>query len=78
MSDERAKGAGTTKTPTEQAIAEIVKMTPRKVTVELTLPVSRGGDRPVVHLEWTREDTNMPLSDLLTRIEAYVAQFGTK
>jgi hypothetical protein len=26
-------------------------------------------------LEWTREDTNMPLSDLLARIQSYVAQY---
>ena len=51
-------------------------MNPRKVTVSLTLPVSRGNDRPLINLEWTREDTNMPLSELLTRIEEYVSKFG--
>ncbi len=63
---------------TQRAIAEIVKMNPRKVTVTLTLPVPSAPDRPMVELEWTREDTNMPLSELLALIEQYVAHFGAK
>jgi hypothetical protein len=66
------------KTPTDPAIAQIVQMNPRRVTVTLTLPIAGGGERPTVTLEWGREDTNMPLSDLLNRIEAYAAQFGNK
>lgn len=77
MPESSAKGASAPASrPTDQAIGEIVKMNPRKVTVSLTLPVSRGDDRPMINLEWTREDTNMPLSELLTRIEEYVSKFG--
>ncbi len=53
-------------------------MNPRRVTVTLTLPVSGGEGRPTVTLEWSREDTTMPLSDLLHRIESYVGRFGSK
>jgi hypothetical protein len=79
MSDQHPKGGEEGgKSTTQMAIADIVKMTPRSVTVTLTLPVSGARERPVLQLEWTREDTNMPLSELLGRIEAYVVQFGTK
>lgn len=61
----------------DQAIAEIVEMQPHKVVVALTLPVGGRDVRPVISLEWSREDTNMPLSELLKRIEEYVARFGT-
>ncbi len=74
MPDPRPKGAAVT---SDQAIADIVQMKPQKVSVALTLPIGGRDDRPVVTLEWTREDTNMPLSELLKRIETYVAQFGT-
>lgn len=71
--------AAATRAPNvENAIGEIVKMNPRRITVTLTLPVGRPDSRPVVTLEWTREDTNIPLSDLLKRIEGYVNQFGGK
>ncbi|MCI4358520.1 MAG: hypothetical protein L3J95_02540 [Thermoplasmata archaeon] len=62
----------------DSAIAQIVQMNPRRVTVTLTLPVSGGEGRPTVTLEWSREDTTMPLSDLLLRIESYVSRFGSK
>ena len=61
----------------DQAIAEIVEMQPHKVVVSLTLPVGGRDVRPQISLEWSREDTNMPLSELLKRIEEYVARFGT-
>jgi hypothetical protein len=64
------------KTPTENAIAQIVKMNPMRVTVTLTLPVPDDSERPVVTLEWSREDKTMPLSELLGRIETYVTEFG--
>jgi hypothetical protein len=62
----------------DTAIAQIVQMNPRRVTVTLTLPVTGGQGRPTVTLEWSREDTTMPLSDLLHRIESYVERFGSK
>lgn len=62
----------------DTAIAQIVQMNPRRVTVTLTLPVAGGEGRPTVTLEWSREDTTMPLSDLLLRIESYVSRFGSK
>jgi hypothetical protein len=74
MSDSPAKGAP--HGSTEQAIAEIVKTNPRRVTVTLTLPVQQNEARPTVTLEWGREDTNMALSDLLKKIEGYVNAFG--
>ncbi len=52
-------------------------MKPQKVSIALTLPVGGRDVRPIVTLEWSREDTNMPLSELLKRIESYVAEFGT-
>ena len=64
--------------PPDTAIAQIVQMNPRRVTVTLTLPVSGGQGRPTVTLEWSREDTTMPLSDLLLRIETYVSRFGSQ
>jgi hypothetical protein len=70
--------AGRGKSQTEHAIADIVKMNPRRVTVTLTMPIPDSADRPVITLEWDREDTNMPLSDLLGRIEAYISQFGAE
>ena len=70
--------AGRGKNQTEQAIAEIVKMNPRRVTVTLTLPIPDNVDRPVVVLEWDREDTNLPLSELLGHIEAYVTRYGAE
>ena len=62
--------------PPESAITQIVQMNPRRVTVALSLPVAHTHSHPVVTLEWSREDTTMPLSDLLHRIETYVAQYG--
>ncbi len=62
----------------DSAISQIVQMNPRRVTVTLTMPVEGAGSRPTVTLEWGREDTNMPLSELLTRIESYVAKFGNR
>ena len=62
----------------DQAISDIVDMQPRRVTVQLTLPVEGGAARPVVVLEWTREDTNMPLSELLGRIQEYVGRYSVK
>ncbi|MCI4335687.1 MAG: hypothetical protein L3K17_00610 [Thermoplasmata archaeon] len=67
-----------TTTPADQAIADIVEMQPHRVTVGLTLPISEGSARPTITLEWTREDTNMPLSELLQRIEGYVARYSGK
>ena len=61
----------------DPAITQIVQMKPQKVMVALTLPVGGRDVRPVISLEWSREDTNMPLSELLKHIEKYVAQFGT-
>jgi hypothetical protein len=69
--------AATTPAP-DTAIGQIVQMNPRRVTVTLTLPVQAGSGRPTVTLEWSREDTTMPLSDLLQRIEQYVARFGSQ
>ncbi len=74
MADQRAKGMAPS---ADQAIADIVDMKPQKVSVALTLPIGGRDVRPVVTLEWSREDTNMPLSELLKRIEGYVAHFGT-
>lgn len=62
----------------DSAIGQIVQMNPRRVTVTLTLPIQNEVYRPTVTLEWSREDTTMPLSDLLQRIEEYVARYGTK
>jgi hypothetical protein len=73
-----AGAAGHGKTQTELAIADIVKMNPRRVRITLTMPIPDNADRPVITLEWDREDTTMPLSDLLGRIEAYVAQYGAE
>ena len=69
---------GPTAPPQDTAIAHIVQMNPRRVTVTLTFPVAGGAGRPTVTLEWSREDTTMPLSDLLQRIESYVSRFGNK
>ncbi len=74
MPEPRSKG---TQGATDQAIAGIVEMKPQKVSIALTLPVGGRDVRPIVTLEWSREDTNMPLSELLKRIESYVAEFGT-
>ncbi|MCI4349712.1 MAG: hypothetical protein L3J93_05800 [Thermoplasmata archaeon] len=63
---------------TETAVAQIVHMNPHRVMVVLSLPVPPMQTRPTVTLEWDREDTTMPLSELLQRIEAYVRQFGDK
>ncbi|MCI4331991.1 MAG: hypothetical protein L3K19_09140 [Thermoplasmata archaeon] len=71
-------GIGRGKSHTEKAIADIVKMNPRRVTVTLTMPIPDNADRPVITLEWDREDTNMPLSELLGHIEAYVTEFGAE
>lgn len=73
MPEPRAKGAVL---PSDQAIADIVDMKPEKVVVTLNLPVSGKETRATVTLEWSRADTNMPLTELLKRIETYVAQFG--
>ena len=65
--------------PTESAINQIVQMNPRRVTVALTLPATRSGNKgALVTLEWTREDPTMPLGQLLARIDTYVAQYGSK
>lgn len=80
-----AKGdKGPAKSTTEQAIADIVKMNPMHVSVELNIPLTSSGARTAtgalprveVKLEWAREDTTMPLSELLGRIEAYIAEYG--
>ncbi len=77
MPDSTAKGgSGASKSPTERAIADIVKMNPRRVTVTLTLPVADRENPPTVTLEWTREDPNMPLSDLLKRLETYSIDYS--
>lgn len=73
-----AQGSSAGATVSERAIADIVEMQPHRVTVGLTLPISEGAARPTLTLEWTREDTNMPLSELLERIETYVARYGGK
>ena len=70
--------AAGSKTTTEDAIDAIVEMNPRKVTVALSLPIENSSMRPEVVLEWSREDTNMPVSELLKLIEAYVQKFGAK
>ncbi len=61
---------------TDKAITDIVEMKPQKVSISLALPVGGREARASVLLEWSREDTNMPLSELLKRIETYVAQYG--
>jgi|GEM_PF-3409960 len=61
----------------DKAISDIVGMKPQRVEVALTLPLATAGARATITLEWTREDTNMPLSELLKRIETYVAEYGT-
>lgn len=79
MPDKYAKGAtDSQKVPADSAISHIVQMNPRRVTVTLTLPVQADLTRPVVTLEWSREDTTMPLSELLQRIDSYVSKFGPK
>lgn len=62
--------------PADTAIAQIVEMSPRRVTVTLSLPIPNSTSRPTVTLEWSREDTTMPLSELLERIEQYINRFG--
>ena len=63
--------------PDESAIAQIVGMHPRKVTVSLKFPATRTQDhKHSITLEWTSEDKTMPLSELLQRIEAYVTKYG--
>lgn len=77
MAEKHARSSAEPTDPTtEQARSEIVQMNPRRVTVALELPLPGRGSRPVVTLEWSREDTNMPLSELLQRIEQYCARFG--
>lgn len=79
MPDSSHPGAtGHGKSQTEKAIADIVKMNPRRVRITLTMPIPDNADRPVITLEWDREDTTMPLSELLGHIEAYVAQYGAE
>ena len=64
--------------PTASAISQIAAMNPRRVTVELPLPIPGTRNRPpTVTLEWSREDTTLPLSELLQKIETYVAQYGS-
>ena len=75
MAASAGKGAAHSGGITDKAIAQIVQMNPRRVTVTLSLPMQPG--RPVVTLEWSREDTTMPLSELLKRIESYIDEFGT-
>ncbi|MCI4368419.1 MAG: hypothetical protein L3K09_02505 [Thermoplasmata archaeon] len=64
------------KNPTDRAISQIVQMNPRRVTVTLTLPVPNSEGKASMTLEWGREDTNQPLSELLKRIESYMLEFG--
>ncbi|HZY91418.1 MAG TPA: hypothetical protein VFG07_01385 [Thermoplasmata archaeon] len=71
MPEPAAKGSA------DQAIASIVQMKPQKVSVSVTLPVAGRSGGAVLALEWSREDTNMPLSELLKRIETYAAQYGS-
>jgi hypothetical protein len=78
MSDGVSSSGAMSKTQTEEAIDSIVEMNPRKVTVKLTLPIANTDARPTVTLEWTREDTNMPVSELLKQIETYIIRFGAK
>jgi hypothetical protein len=78
MSEGSSSSGATSKTTTEEAIDAIVEMNPRKVTVALTLPISDTDARPTVTLEWTREDTNMPVSELLKQIETYNIRFGAR
>lgn len=73
-----AQGSNAGATMSERAIADIVEMQPHRVTVSITLPVGDSTTRPTVTLEWDREDTNMPLSELLERIESYVARYSGK
>ncbi|HYK93295.1 MAG TPA: hypothetical protein VEY07_04540 [Thermoplasmata archaeon] len=70
MPEQGAKGTS------DQAIASIVQMKPQKVSVAVTLPIGGRSEKTVISLEWSREDTNMPLSELLKRIETHVAQYG--
>jgi hypothetical protein len=76
MADTNPAGSKGHKSTTERAIDDIFKMNPRKVTVTLPLPLEGGKGSPTVTLEWTREDTHMPISDLLQRIEAYIREYG--
>jgi hypothetical protein len=80
MPDKMPKGnAGTPSPPADSAISQIVQMDPRRVTVTLPLPVHETKNKPpMVTLEWTREDTTMPLGQLLQRIESYTKQYGAK
>jgi hypothetical protein len=73
---ERTQGSGN-QSGVDRAIAELVKMNPRRVTVGLTLPTGGSGSRPTITLEWVREDTNMPLSALLKQIDTYMSEFGS-
>jgi hypothetical protein len=67
------------KAPADSAISQIAQMNPRRVTVTLPLPIPGTRNKPpIVTLEWSREDTTLPLSELLQRIETYVAQYGSK
>jgi hypothetical protein len=72
---ETSRDSSGAKSKTERAIAHLVKMSPRRVTVSLSLPVEGEGEAPMVTLEWSSEDKGMPLSDLLKRIEAYALEF---
>jgi hypothetical protein len=61
----------------QPAIAQIVDMHPRRITVSLKFPATKTSDHhQSISLEWTSEDTTMPLTELLQRIEAYVAKYG--
>jgi hypothetical protein len=62
---------------TDSAVTQIANMNPRRVTVELALPVPGTKHKAPVTLEWSREDTTLPLSELLQRIQTYVAQYGS-
>jgi hypothetical protein len=77
MTGTMGKPMGGGKSETDRAIAELLQMNPRGVTVTLTLPVAERPS-PTVTLEWNREDTTMPLSELLKRIETYIREFGSK
>jgi len=78
MPESAAKGHPSGGKSSANAISQIVQMNPRRVTITLTLPITNEPERPVITLEWGREDTNMPLSELLQRIEAYIHEFGAE
>jgi hypothetical protein len=80
MPAKESKGSATSPNPpSESAISLIAQMNPRRVTVELPLPIpGTRAHPPTVTLEWSREDTTLPLSELLQKIESYVAQYGSK